>query len=110
MLPPGETPLALGRAAPAPIEPTKDEIKALVRRLDIEMPPTDNVLAYIVARAVFDGDSVNELLKISRALGHVMRRPASHALQILTPALKRSGARQLFGLVRRALEAEAKER
>jgi hypothetical protein len=107
VLPQGETPLPLGKSAPAPIEPTKDELRALTRRLGIEAPPSDNVLAHLVGRAVFEDDPVANLSKIARALGHVMRRPPLHALQIMAPALKRAGARQLFGPVRRALEAPA---
>jgi hypothetical protein len=108
VLPPGENPLPLGRAAPAPIEPTKDELRALTRKLGIETPPSENVLVHIVARAVFDtGDPVPALVRVAKALGQVMRRPPEHGLQIMAPALKRSGSRELFGQVRRAFEAEA---
>lgn len=107
MLPQGETPLPLGKAAPAPIEPTKDELRALTRRLAIETAPPDNILAHIVAKAAYDGDPVVNLVKVAKALGHVMRRPPLHALQIMAPPLKRAGARHLYGPVRRAIEAPA---
>lgn len=105
VLPQGETPLPLGKAAPAPIEPTKDELRALTRRLGIETYPSDNILAHIVGKAAFDNDPIAALAKVARALGHVMRRPPLHALQIMAPPLKRAGARHLFGPVRRLLEA-----
>lgn len=108
MLPAGETALPLGKAAPAPIEPTKDELKAMIRRLGVEVPSYDNVLVHLVTKAVFEGaDPIPALARIAKVLGHVMRRSPDHGLQIMAPALKRAGSRQLFGEVRRALEAEA---
>lgn len=109
-LPSGETSLPLGRAQPAPIEPTKDELKALVRRLGVEGIPSDNVLHHLVGRAIYEGDEVAGIAKIAKALGQVMRRPPEHALQIMAPALKRAGRRELFGAVRRFIEAEAAQK
>ena len=110
MLPPGETSLPLGKAAPAPIEPTKEELRALVRRLGAEVPPSDNLLAHLVGKAAFEGaDAVIHLAKIAKELGRVMRRPPEHALQIMAPALKRAGMRHLFGPTRRHFEAEANQ-
>ena len=108
MLPPGETSLPLGKAAPAPIEPTKEELRALVRRLAADVPPGDNLLAHLVGKAAFDEDAVANLARIARELGKVMRRPPEHALQIMAAALKRAGMRHLFGPVRRHFETEAK--
>lgn len=107
MLPPGETSLPLGKAAPAPIEPTKEELRALVRRLAAEVPPGDNLLAHLVGKAAFEGDSVANLARIARELGKVMRRPPEHALQIMAPALKRAGMRHLFGPTKRYFHSEA---
>jgi hypothetical protein len=108
VLPTGETSLPLGKAAPAPIEPTKEELRALVRRLGAEVPPGDNLLAHLVGKAAFEGpDNVAALARIAKELGRVMRRPPEHALQIMAPALKRAGMRHLFGPTRRYFEAEA---
>jgi hypothetical protein len=108
LLPQGETPLPLGKAAPAPIEPTKEELRALVRRLGAEVPPGDNLLAHLVGAAAFDEkDPVGGLARIAKELGRVMRRPPEHALQIMAPALKRAGMRHLFGPTRRHFDAEA---
>ncbi len=106
-LPQGETSLPLGRAQPAPIEPTKDELKALVRRLGVEGIPSDNVLHHLVGRAIYEGEIVPGIARIAKSLGQVMRRPPEHALQIMAPALKRAGRRELFGAVRRHIENEA---
>jgi hypothetical protein len=108
VLPPGETSLPLGKAAPAPIEPTKEELRALVRRLSAEVPPGDNLLAHLVGKAAFDEDSVAGLARIAKELGRVMRRPPEHALQIMAPALKRAGMRHLFGPTRRFFMTEDK--
>jgi hypothetical protein len=109
LLPAGETPLPLGKAAPAPIEPTKEELRALVRRLGADVPPGDNLLAHLVGKAAFEAhpDNVTGLARIAKELGKVMRRPPEHALQIMAAALKRAGMRHLFGAVRRHFEAEA---
>ncbi len=109
MLPAGEPSLPLGKAAPAPIEPTKDELRALVRRLGSDVPVGDNLLAHLVGKACFEEtDPVAALSRIATELGKVMRRPPDHALQIMAPALKRAGQRHLFGPVRRRFETEAK--
>ena len=108
MLPPGENSLPLGKAAPAPIEPTKDELRALMRRLGSDMPFGDNLLAHLVGKAALEADDpVAAVARIAKELGRVMRRPPDHALQIMAPALKRAGMRHLFGPVRRYFEAEA---
>jgi hypothetical protein len=109
MLPPGETSLPLGRAAPAPIEPTKEELRALVRRLGADVPPGDNLLAHLVGQAAFlpSPQNVAGVAKIATELARVMRRPPDHSLQIMAAALKRAGMRHLFGPVRRHFEAEA---
>lgn len=108
MLPAGETPLPLGKAAPAPIEPTKEELRALVRRLAAEVPPGDNLMAHLVGKAAFEGpDPIAALARIAKELGKVMRRPPDHALQIMAPALKRCGMRHMFGAVRRYFDTEA---
>jgi hypothetical protein len=108
LLPPGETSLPLGKAAPAPIEPTKEELRALVRRLGAEVPPGDNLLAHLVGKAAFDEDPVPNLARIAKELGRVMRRPPDHALQIMAAALKRAGMRHLFGPTRRFFLSEDK--